>query len=676
MDPFSAGDTMKPTCLTTPRLIVLALALAVAWGGTTSAQEYESAAEMSPWTPARASGPALSVVDALRLAIEGNPTVALVHQDTLAQRGSAQEASGTFDGALLLETYFRYAQGELLPGVRKSIGGTRETFRILSTEFDRVAEQLLSDLEDGTGFVYLDCGASGIDLEIGGNPVCISGREAANLELFIDLANDFGYNELADAIIEASRREVANTAQALQLAAYASRVALRNFGTVPRLEEETTIFFQLAYSKVYRNGMVLSPVVGFEAAKDNYVHKNENPAFGGKGIPDKYTAAFGLSLNVPLGKGRGKVSAGAPERAANLNLDASLDSETHVMSQAAVQALVLYWRLVGAQENVALFERSAQRQYELYELADELVKIDEVAAVDLKQVSARIAQTETFLSQARQSVVQARLDLAQFLGLQIDRVEDAPLASDRFPEVAGPEAFASWQANLLAEIARENRRDLSASRTLQEASDVLAAAARSDLKRTFDLEFQVGYSGIYEGGSITQPVDLVNGVYEALFGKLAGPSVSLLLKLEWPFENNVALGRLEQAAATAQQSTIQARDLERVITDTTSEVVLSLRKAADEVRQRQASVDFYRQALGNEVEKFKLGQATAVDLILTEERQTSANLSLISARQRYAVLLARLRFELGVLLSGRVEDGRIIIEQVNPDGLDFASRRG
>ena len=59
-----------------------------------------------------------------------------------------------------------------------------------------------------------------------------------------------------------------------------------------------------------------------------------------------------------------------------------------------------------------------------------------------------------------------------------------------------------------------------------------------------------------------------------------------------------------------------------------------------------------------QVEKFKLGQATAVDLILTEERQTSAVLSLISAKQRYAVLLARLRYELGVLVDGRIEDDR------------------
>ena len=366
MDPFSAGDTMKPTSPKTPRLIILALAITMAWGGATTAQEYGSAAEMSPWTPSRATGPTLSVVDALRLAVEGNPTIALVHQDTIVQRGSLQEATGTFDGALLLETYFRYAQGELLPGVRKSIGGTRETFRILSTEFDRVAQDLLDQLEDDTGFVYLDCGASGIDLEIGGTPVCISGREAANTP--------------------ALHRRSPTTSATTRWPTPSSRPvggrwptrprpcswpptprgsALRNFGTVPRVEEETTIFFQLAYSKVYRNGMVLSPVVGFEAAKDNYVHKNENPAFGGKGIPDKYTAAFGLSLNMPLGKGRGSVSTGAPERAANLNYDASLQSETHVMSQVAVQALVLYWRLVGAQENVALFERSAERQREL-----------------------------------------------------------------------------------------------------------------------------------------------------------------------------------------------------------------------------------------------------------------------------------------------------------------------
>jgi outer membrane protein len=329
---------------------------------------------------------------------------------------------------------------------------------------------------------------------------------------------------------------------------------------------------------------------------------------------------------------------------------------------------------VATQDSLAILERSAERQRQLLTLGEELVNIDEVAAVDLNQVRARIAQTAGFVSQARQSVIQARLGLARVMGLEVDSLEQAPFAADPLP-AANPAALATLQASALATMAEANRSDLGSARTLQESAKVLADAAKADLKRTFDLSFEVGYSGFYEGGSITRPVDLVDGLDRAMFGMLL-PSARVMLTVEWPFANDVALGRLEQAQAMAQQSSIQARDLQRVIDDNTQQVVGALRTAGDEVARRQAAVEFYRQALENEVERYKLGQSTTIDVILTEEKQTSALLNLVSAQQAYASLLAQLRYELGVLLQGRIEEGRVVIEGVDPLGLELGGRRG
>jgi outer membrane protein TolC len=665
---------MNTTDRHTPRL--LAVALAVLLVAPAAAQVYEDHESPEPrYSPAVYDDPTISVLEAVRTALVYDPALELSRLGAEERLGRVQESLGLFDSGVILDSFLEHTRRELTAVELASQVQRRDLFRIPATILQDIADDMREQLEAGQPFAYADC-PRGTDFTIGGTPICISGRERATLDLFTGLIEGFGSDDLQQEYINLGRRASENTIDVLRSTAFALREGLRRLGTQPEVDEATTFSLDLRYTKLFRNGWRLSPGVILETTANNFEGKPKDPAFGGKGVPDAFTGVLGIVLDIPLGKGGGRVSAEAPLRAARLNHQASLNSYAFSASETARDTLLAYWGLVAAQERLDVLTASATRQERFLELAQGLIDAEELAAADINQVHARLADVRAFAAQGRQAVLQSRIDLALIMGLDVNELADTPLASDTFPETPSGRELDALQGARLASTGLKNRNDLEASRRLEESARVLADAARNDLKRIFDLTFSLGYSGLYEGGSMGDPAEFFKGIHEAYFGGLVGPSAQVFLTVEWPFANNAAKGQLAQAESSSRTSIIQRRDLERVITDRTQELVGALRKAVAEIGRRAASVERYRQSLEFETEKFRLGEATAVDLILTEERQTSALLSLIGAQQVYMTLLTELRHELGTLVTGRIDAGQIVIEKIDPTGLEFAARPG
>ena len=89
--------------------------------------------------------------------------------------------------------------------------------------------------------------------------------------------------------------------------------------------------------------------------------------------------------------------------------------------------------------------------------------------------------------------------------------------------------------------------------------------------------------------------------------------------------------------------------------------VASLQDTALQVQQYETAAGYYQQSVDNEVEKLRRGLSTLIDTITTEQRQLDASLAQVSSRQRWAELLASLRFETGTLVS-ELDEGSEISE--------------
>ncbi len=658
--------TMPPPLRCLPAGL-LAAGLVLTPIATPAAQEAEPARQEQA-----ASGGAIALPDAARIALSRNPTIQLARENTLASEGLLRQNTGPFDLGLGMIFSAEYNRIHLTQAQLDAEKQKRDLFRILAENLQSVADDLERQLnESEEGFVFADCGR-GFDLTIGNRPICISARQQANMELFLSLAEASGAEDIAAALVEANRREAANIVDILNITAYTQRENLRKMGMIPTLNDTLTVSLDLRLAKLFRNGMLLQPTVMLTSVQDNYHGKPRSPSYGGKGIPDTVRSVLGLTLDIPLGKGRGTVSTGAPERAAQASARAALESEAHTIA-AQVQAVALaYWSLAAAQERLHLLEASEALEQRLLEMAKSLVAADELPRADLDFVRARLERTRGSVAAARQGVISARVSLADAMGVEVSDIEQAPLAADALPMLPPDFEIPAWDPGELGRMALERRYDLAAAADRLEASRILSEAARFDLKRRVDLQLGFAYAGLEEGGDITQATDFFKGWGNAITDFAAGPSFRVVLDFELPFANRVAQGRFMQARSLEEQGRIQRRDLERTILNTVEDLAVSLQKAMAEVLKRARGLERQNAALDAEIQRFEAGESTAIDLILTQEQQVQQEILLVGARQNMASLLTRLRFETGTLVDLRIDEGHVIVEGLHLSDLDVA----
>ena len=309
------------------------------------------------------------------------------------------------------------------------------------------------------------------------------------------------------------------------------------------------------------------------------------------------------------------------------------------MSQAIVQTASAFWRVRGAQELVAILERSAQRQTDMLEMVQALVDAEEQPRVELARSRARAASVRGQLEDAERSLVEARVALASTMGLNVAGTQNAPLAGNDFPGVASEAELGNTRAEALITSAPRQRADLAAARLGADSGRILLRAAELGLRDILDLSVEFGGNAISEE-SFSESTD-----------RWTGPDGSISLAYSHPFGNNIAEGAYLQRQASLAQSQIQETDLERLIKANVVDIVSSLREAAASVQLAGEAVESFLETAEAEVEKYRAGEATLIDVLLTEEQLTGAESSLVQARQSYASLLARLWFETGAVVS-------------------------
>lgn len=605
--------------------------------------------------------PEISLAEAVRVTLEHEPAIMLQGEAARNQQGVAQQATGQFDLTLTGSASFGFTQSQIpksqLASEDKKRTDLAKTINQYATAGDQDQQQL-DDLDKAQ--LALNNGTTDGLLFSGLDPTFVT-----QLQLYLDLIKSVppGQQATETANVQAwlaSRRATLQADLAYQRALQADKQEqLRKLGRTPTIQDDYKGSFSLQLSKEYRNGTLLSPYFNLSGQGTGYKGKMRSADYGGPGIDDSYDMSIGFSVSIPVGRGGGVESAGAQEAAANIDYQASVMSITQTASTSVYSSILAYWNLVGAQETVKVYERSLALQSKIVDLTNTLIQADEMPRAELARAQAREAELRASLDDGKRALHEARMTLARTIGLQANQVNDAPLASDEFPEPPTIDVVDAMKPDALASGALENRYDLKAARLTQQSGKVLWRAAEVDLRAVKDVSLKVFYQGHNEDNR------MASGIGKAVGGMWAGPSASLGYNYEKPYGNNVQLGLLEQQAATYRQRAISAADLERTIK---SGVLLAAGSLQEAVRQWQRyveSVGFYRQAVDTEIEKLRLGTSTLIDTITTEQQLVNAELSLVSSRQQVATTLAQLRYETGTLVAEQGKGNVISLEHLN-----------
>lgn len=646
---------MKPLgCIVTAALTLLLAA--------PTRMDAQDPVDPDPYDPPLFSfeGGRVDLMEAVRLTLQHDPNLLLQKEDVRVQEGVLQELAGAFDWTLTGDVSYQHEERELRDSVKQREQDERDDLTVLNGETCSAAElnrAKAAELQDA------------IDAEPGTVPISTDDLFNLQLETLEQAIEEATTEELAELLrnerlqlLGSELIEAEGLAEGNQQACDETAASLNRLGETPTFEDFDSVRLNLRLDKLYRSGLIFSPFLTGEYDSTRFVGKrdgffepvldeNGNQVvefgvprrrffdFGGKNVDDVYTLRVGFEVNIPLLRNRGAEAVAASESAAREDLEATALLLNHAASQSVLATATAYWNLHAAQERAGIFEGSVKLQEQLVKLTRELIEADELPRAELARVLASEANARAQLQGARRDLVASRLGLIQAMGLDTESQANAPLAGGAFPAAPAPPAIERLLASeALVDEAVERRYDVAAARKLKGSSRILARAAQINVRSQLDLTASLWTTATGEK-SLSEATD-----------RWVTPSWSLGLAYEKPFGNSEARGRLAQSEARARQDQISAADLERNVRIGVVLALASLAEARDRLANTEEAAKYFEATIAAEIEKFKVGDSTLVDTLLTEEQRTGSLLARLDALRQVAILLAQLRFETGTLV--------------------------
>lgn len=582
----------------------------------------------------------IGLLDAVRITLLKSPIIKLTAEDVAQAQASLRVATGQFDTTLSGRLNWAYQQNELPAdqakaqndqfhknqtqrgAIQKTIAITESNIKLLEQDKDAIPDT--SNITDEKQKADAE-----LNNQIDQQLKDLTSQILKNVATPDQLAQ---FNKIKSEGHKLSANVEKDLLTGLKGQLKNLQKQIEDFPPIQVRKVESTTF-ELDLLKEFRNGIAFGPFVSYNRQNDNFTRRS--------GIGDFGQSQVGLQIIVPLGKGSGE-AASAQERSSAVQLEASRLNLQHTVSQTVLQTIMAYWGVVGAQERLRLLFRSELISAALVDLSRELIKADEMAPSELAQIEAQLAIRTSQRISAEQDLVNSAQNLAISMGLDLNEVINAPLADEHFPDALPADQLKAAPRFALASLAMENRADRLASLKAQLSSKILVDAARINLKPNVGLQVRGSYAGNTQ--------DSQYEAYWRAFDREVGPSVSAALSLNWPLENNVARGQLEQSSSFYNQSMIQTDQLSRTIISSVVVDLSALQRGRDQIDKAQLSANDFEKALETEREKLKLGNSTLINVIDTEQNLTNALLQVISARQQYAVAVAQLRFDTGTLM--------------------------
>lgn len=596
----------------------------------------------SSWAPPTLRDSKITLIDAVRMTLENDPTLRVSELKSVQQRGAYQQQSGQFDPVLSGSGDVTFTQTALTFSQTTAEKKNRDdTTKDIADDQTKVntAQAELTDLQKLAAhpdtYVVSQPGLIGIQLQV----------NAINSQLAntTDPAKIASLTAQRSLLIQGAVASSTSDLQSYQNQLSTDQTRLAKLGDVPTTQQDTTVDLSLDLKFPYRDGVTVGIFADGTYTASGYKGKEKKTEDGGLGVEDLYKYEVGFSIDASLLRGRGSDATGAFEKSAAIDYDASRFAFVHAATQSVFNTISAYWSLAAAQELLEVTKKSAMLHGKRLEVTKALIQGDEIPRAELSREMASQATDEAQVRSSERSVAEARLALARSMGIQVTAEAEAPLAADPLPEATDLAALSALAPAPLIEEALRNRADRRSAEKLRESGGVLVRAAETALRPRLDA------SGKISAGTVA----------ETSFAKTANgwsaPSFSASLSYEQPIGNNEAKGRLLQQRADLAQRSIFAADLDRNIRANVVQAVATLQASALQLARAKDAVGLYGKTIDSEIEKFRAGQSSLLDSIVTQDLQTNALFTYTVARQQYATLMARLRFETGTLVTRQGE---------------------
>lgn len=384
------------------------------------------------------------------------------------------------------------------------------------------------------------------------------------------------------------------------------------------------------------------------ASQFNYNNSNspfnsfsqEVPPFQGD-----YSGTVNLSLTQPLLKGRGKRIATIPEKVAELVVEIREEQNIHSASYQLTNTVSAYWSYYTAYRSLEIYKQNEARVKRVLEITNDLITADKKPAGDLIQIRADLANQEKLTEQAEQNLFSRRISVANISGLSAANNLSTEVPIDEYPIIENYNFNTNLSPDYFIQLAIDNRADLAGVKKNILAIELQNELAKDNLKPELNLSGFVFYGNTSQGNS--KPLKI-----STLFGN-EGRYIGGGARLTFNFSpsNNYNEGNYLKSQAALQDQYIVKNDLERVISLNVRNALNNYISTTAVLKKARETLENYKTAFENEESKFQMGLTTLLNVILFQERLTSAELEYLRAQEDFAVSIVNLRHETGTLLT-------------------------
>jgi outer membrane protein TolC len=337
------------------------------------------------------------------------------------------------------------------------------------------------------------------------------------------------------------------------------------------------------------------------------------------------SADFGLTMAVPLTRGRGRAST---TRVSLDRSDLSLRNQelSHFLNQQSLvqQVVTAYFGAVRAEEQVKVQERAVERSRQLVEDEKKRLEAGLSIEVDLTSAQIRLSRDEESLANQVESYRSALDDLILLLGLPVGAL----------PRLTEPVPYNPQDVNLEASIAEAlaNRPEMEQLRIQKVLADIDLRVAMDQKRPRADILANLGFLGlsILTGGSFTK-------VLSSVLGVRVDVPVSKKALREGQLQSERQIDLLDYLDNFQQQSIVNE--------------VRGLVRAAETARRNidlnTTNLQFAQRKLQIAQRLIEEGLRTNRDLLDAQQEVTSAETSVLTTKVNYELTLVSLRRALG-----------------------------
>lgn len=413
--------------------------------------------------------------------------------------------------------------------------------------------------------------------------------------------------------------------------------AASNLPWLDTFREDTDTYY-LGLNQLMRNGVSITPLLS------NRSLQNNNDQYD----LVNYTEAS-LRITVPLLKGLGVKATGADELAAGSSLLAARALARHNISRRVYNTIVAFWQLAGSQSMLDTALAGRARSDEFLALINRLIKGGELAPDFSNQAQANVLAREADLARSRLSLFRSGQNLGLAMGYSPRALSDTPPVQAQFPQVPAPGPNASVDRYRLVQKSLDTRLDYRALEKDMDAARILLERADNFLLPDVKASFKGGYAGLSETSGYDR-------YYTSLSDQASGLNFLAALTVELPLQNNAARGEVVRRQSQLREIKLRLDELANNIAAEVLVALEAVRQAQMEHEMAKQSAEHYRLAVKVATARFKQGEGTINEVLDQEDKYLTAQLTQISAQQKYAVAIAQLRYATGTLLQERDGD--------------------